>query len=236
MNMRNKRYLVLLALSFLAASAAAQTRGIGLTALGDYSYNTTYGSSAGIDLIADIPVGSRFDCEPALQLTTAGIHTAAVQTRSLFPLDKGALYLKNRIAFKDVARSGMYDACLGLSMGWTCQHLDVEAGMFGRVMDSFGREYHSLDAAMCEPFNLIYSIKGILRKSDSRWNAWASVSNVDLFQLERMWQPIISAGAWYDLTDRLSLRLDAVCKPTGMFHLNAEFYSISARAGVTFKL
>ena len=231
-----RKVLICIVLVAMATMAAAQTRCIGLTALGDYTYTTTYGSSTGIDLIADIPVGPRFDCEPALQLTTAGVHTAAIQTRSLFPLGKSALYLKNRIAFKDVARSNMYDACLGLSLGWACQHLDVEAGMFGRVMDSFGRNIHSLDAALCEPFNLIYCIKGILCKADSPWNAWASVSNVDIYQMERMWQPIISAGGWYDLTGRLSLRLDVVCKPTGMFHLNAEFYSLCARAGVTFKL
>lgn len=231
-----RKILICIVLVAMTTMAAAQTRDVSLTALGDYTYTTTYGSSTGIDLIADIPVGTRFDCEPALQLTTAGVHTAAIQTRTLFPFEKSALYLKNRITFKDVARSSMYDACLGLSLGWTCRHLDVEAGMFGRVMDSFGRDIHSLDAALCEPFNLIYSIKGILCNPDSRWNAWASVSNVDVFQMERMWQPIISAGGWYNLTDRLSLRMDVVCKPTGMFHLNAEFYSLSARAGVTFIL
>lgn len=234
--MGNKSFLTLLALAVLAISASGQTRNTGLTVLGDYSYNTTWGHGAGLDLIADIPIGAAFDCEPALQVSSVGVHTAAVQTRALFPVGKTSLYMKNRIAFKDVARSGMYDACMGFSLGWFCGHVDVEAGMFGRVMDSFGRDIHSLDAAMCEPFNLIYSIKGFLRKPDSRWNAWASISNVDIFQLERMWQPIVSAGGWYDLGSRMSIRLEAVCKPTGMFHLNAEFYSISVRAGVSFKL
>ncbi len=231
-----RKTLIITILTMLAMSAAAQTRDIGLTALGDYSYNTTYGSSAGLDLIADIPVGCHFDCEPALQMTTAGVHTAALQTRSLFPLGKSSFYLKNRMAFKDVARSGMYDACLGLSFGWVSQHFDLEAGMFGRTMDRFGRDIHSTDAPLCEPFNLIYSVKLILRNAKSPWNIWASGSNVDLFQFERMWQPIVAVGGWYDLSDRLSLRLEAVCKPTGMFHLNAEFYSINARAGITVRL
>lgn len=234
--MTSKRLLTVLALSALALSAMAQTRGVDITALGDFSYNTTYGSSAGLDVIADVPAGARFDLEPALQVTTAGVHTAAIQTRLLFPADRSGLYLKNRIVFKDVARSGMFDACLGLSLGWKCRHLDIEAGMFGRVMDSFSRDHHSEYSAMSEPFNLLYSCKGMLRAEDSAWNVWASVSNVDTFQMERMWQPIISAGGWYDLTERMSLRLEAVCKPTGMFHLNAEFYSICARAGLTIRL
>lgn len=224
-----------LTLIVLPAAAHGQERGIGVTALGEYAYNTTYGSGAALDLIGDFEIGSRFDCEPALQFSTAGVHTAAVQTRSLFPLNWGTLFLKNRIVFKDIARSSMYDACLGLSLGLQCRHIEAEFGMFGRVMDSFSRDIHSLDAAMCEPFNLIYSIKGILMPPESRWNAWAAISNVDLFQMERMWQPIISVGGCYRINSRISARLDTVCKPTGMFHLNAEFYSISARAGITFR-
>ena len=215
--------------------AVANTRTRTVTALGDFSYNTTYGFSAGLDLIGDIPIGPRFDCEPALQFTTAGVHTAAVQARTLFPIGRSILYLKNRIAFKDVARSDMYDACLGLSLGWTRSHVDIEAGIFGRVMDQFGRDIHSLDAAMCEPFNLLYSIKGLLRNDSSPWNAWLALSNVDIFQFERMWQPIISAGGFYDLNERITLRMEAVYKAAGMFHLNAEFYSISARAGVSIR-
>lgn len=233
----NKRFfLTILTLAVLTVSATGQPRNIWLTALGDYSYNTTYGHGAGLDLIADIPIGTAFDCEPALQISSVGVHTAALQAKSLFPIGKSSIYLKNRIAFKDVARSDMYDACMGLSLGWLCQHADIEMGMFGRVMDNFGRDYHTLDSALCEPFNLLYSIKGILRGSDSCWNAWASISNVDIFQLERMWQPIMSIGGWYDTSSRMSFRLEAICKPTGMFHLNAEFYSFSVRAGLTFKL
>lgn len=236
--MKKTRYLVFLTLAALAtaSAASAQTRGIGLTALGDYSYTTTYGSSVGLDLLAGIPVGSQFEFEPALQFATSEVHTAAIQARTLFPLEKSSLFLKNRIVFKDVARSRTYDACLGLSLGWESTHIELEAGMFGRVMDRFGRDRHSLDAALCEPFNLLYSIKGRLRAADSPWNVWASVSNADRFQLERMWQPIISAGGWFEPSARLRLLLDVICKPSGMFHLNAEFYSIGARAGVCFKL
>lgn len=233
--MNFRRLSSALAVSLLAFGLSAQTR---LTALCDCSYNETYGPSAGLDLLAGIPTGTGFDLEPALQLTSAGVHTAALQTRTLFHAGRpdNSIYLKNRIVFKDVARSGMYDACLGLSLGWESRHLDVEAGMFGRVMDSFSRDIHTLDAALCEPFNLIYSIKGFLRAPESPWNAWACISNADIFQLERMWQPIISAGGLVMLTDRITLRLDAVCKPAGMFHLNAEFYSMSARAGVSIRL
>lgn len=233
--MTRKLIQIFIVLLSVGAPALARTSGMNLTALGDYSYTTAYGHSAGLDLVAGIPVGPRFDCQPALQLTTAGVHTVALQTRSIFPSGKNIFYLKNRMAFKDIARSGIYDVCLGLSLGWARDHFDLEAGMFGRTMDGFGRDIHTTDAPMCEPFNLIYSIKGMILKADSPWNIWGSFSNVDLFQFERMWQPIVAVGGWYDITERLTIRLETFCKPTGMFHGNAEFYSICARAGVTLK-
>lgn len=221
---------------FAPALVYGQQTGIGITALGEYSYNTTYGHHGNLDLMAEIPYKGVFEFQPALQLSTANTYTAALQTRALFALPAGSLYLKNRILFKDVARSGMYDACLGLSLGYDWDYLDVEFGMFGRFMDSFDRDWHTLDGTICEPFNLLYSITGRIRPADSSWNIYLALSNTDIFQLERMWQPIFHLGGWLNLSDRLRLGCELISKPTGMFHLNAEFYSITARAGITYYL
>ena len=231
--MNKFRIIFVTLLSLIAASAHSQTVPYSITAMGEYAYNTTYGHQSGLDLLGYLPVSSHFDISPALQTSTANVHTAAVQARALFPLGPGDLYLKNRIIFRAVARSGMYDLSAGLSLGYDWDYVEAEFGMFSRFVDTFGRDIHSTDETLCEPFNLLYRIEGRLRPKTSRWNAVLSVSNADLFQLERMWQPIFSLGGRYSITERVGLRLDAVLKPAGMFHLNAEFYSIAVRAGAT---
>lgn len=202
----------------------------------EYQYNATYGHQAAFNVMAVVPVGFHFDFQPAVQASTANYYTAALQTKAKFNLPAGRLYLKNRLVFKDVARSNMYDFCMGLSAGYEWDYIDVEVGMFSRFMDSFGRDYHSLDATLCEPFNLIYSIKGLVRPGSSRWNLTLGMSNVDIFEMERGWQPIFSMGGKFAVNNRLLLNLDAFCKPAGMFHLNAEFYAAIVRFGVTYRL
>lgn len=211
-------------------------KGIGITALGEYSYNTTYSHQGALDLLSTIPVGSHFELMPALQFSTANIYSAAVQARTFFDLPEGRLFLENHFLFKDIARNGMYDACLSFSLGYSWDYLEVEAGMFGRVMNATGSKWMVVDDLLCEPFNLVYSLKGILRPATSVWNATLTVTNTDIFQMERMWQPIIILGGWYDLSDRMRIDCGLLLKPTGMFHLNAEFYSIAARAGITYYL
>ncbi len=182
------------------------------------------------------PCGPAFELEPTLQLCTAGIHTAALQARTVFPLGRGRseLFLGERILFRDVAALGMFDAALGLSMGWRCPWFEAEAGMFSRYLGEFGRDIHSEDETLCEPFNLLFKFKGYVRPASSNWNIYGSISDFDTFQVERMWQFIFTAGGWYSLNDSLTLRAEAVLKPTGMFHLNAEFYYLALRLGVTY--
>ncbi len=229
-----KIILPLVAAVCTSASLHGQAR-YSVSAVAEYQYNKTYGSQGAFGLLADIPVNEHFDLQPAFQTSTAKYYTAALQARALFPLPAGQIYLKNRIIFKDVARSNMYDACFGLSLGYDWDYLDVEVGMFSRFMDTFGRNYHSLDATLCEPFNLIYSIKGSVRPKSSRWNVTLGMSNVDIFEMERGWQPLFSLGGRFDVTDSIVMTLDTFCKPAGMFHLNAEFYAETVRFGLTYK-
>ena len=239
----HKQFPLLVLLFFLAAapalfaqsSRAGHSGAVSLSALGEYDCNATYGSQANFDLLADVPVGERFDCQPAVQFASAGIYSAALQARTLFPVGKGCIYLKDRFLFRDIARSNMYDACLGASVGYYRPHLEAELGMFGRFMDALDRNWHSLDGIMCEPFNCMYTLKGLLRPAGSGWNVSLALTNVDLFQMERMWQPIFILGGNWDCSERLEILADIVCKPTGMFHLNAETYSLTARAGITYR-
>lgn len=230
-----RKILILAILFFPAFTSQGQTLTPVVTAFGEYSYNATFGHQAALDLLADIPVNAHFEIRPGLQTSTAGIHTLALKTSTLMPISAGSLYMSNRFLFRDVVRSAMYDACLAVSFGYKWKWIDVEAGMFGRFMDAFDREWHSTDEIICEPFNLLYRIRLSLKPDTYIWNAYAEVADFDYFQMERMWQPSLVLGGRYDISGRLSIRAEAISKPSGMFHLNAEFYSITGRIGVTYQ-
>ena len=115
-------------------------------------------------------------------------------------------------------------------------YVDVQLGVYTRSMFEFNRDWHSEDEIVTEPFGFLYSIEVFVRPQSSNWNLSFRISDTDDFQIERMWQPLFMIGGRYSLTERLSVLMQAQCKPTGMFHLNASFYGAQLRAGISYKL
>lgn len=114
-------------------------------------------------------------------------------------------------------------------------YVSFQIGVFGRVMSSWDRDWNTEETYNIEPFNLLYRMEVFCRPQTSRWNISACVANIDDYQMERMWQPIFMLGGRYDINDHWRVLLQGECKPTGMFHLNATFYSAYIRTGFTYK-
>ena len=114
-------------------------------------------------------------------------------------------------------------------------YVSVTIGSFFRVMDDWTRSWYSNETYMVEPFNLLYRLEVFCRPQDNNWNLSFLFSNIDDYHMERMWQPLFSVRAWYDVTEHWRLNMGVQCKPTGMFHLDASFYGATARAGFTYK-
>lgn len=206
-----------------------------ITVLGEYSYNLVYEHHGNVDIKANLPFTQHFEMEPMVQISSANVYSGAINTRALFPLPVGKLYLENRLLYKYLRRNDMYDFCAALNLGYRMDYVNVQIGMFGRFMDNMKRDWHTEDETICEPYNLLYRVEVFCRPQTCKWNLSAAISNFDDFQMERMWQLLFMVGAKYSVTDHIDLHLDAECKPTGMFHLNASFYGATARLGLTYK-
>ena len=96
-------------------------------------------------------------------------------------------------------------------------------------------EYSYNETFVVEPFNLLYRVEVFCRPQNNPWNLSFMISNVDDYQMERSYQPLFSAGAWYDFNEHWRLNLWAQCKPTGMFHLDATFYGATFRTGFSYR-
>ena len=94
--------------------------------------------------------------------------------------------------------------------------------------------WHESVNIIVEPFNLCYRIEAFVRPQTSPWNISLCISNMTDYQIERLWQPIFMAGGWYSIDEHWQVNLSALCKPTGMFHLNAKYYAAEVRAGFAY--
>lgn len=217
----------------VASSFAAERYSVEVSA--EYAYNRTYTHFANINIKAQMPVNPYFEMDAAVQLSSANVYTGAFVARPKFALPVGELFLETELLYKAFARNRQNDFCGAVSIGYRMDYVSVNVGMFGRVMNAWDTDYHSEAAYNCEPFNLLYQLWVGCRPDTCCWNIWAAVSNVDDFQMERMWQPIFRLGARYDIDSHWRTVLEAECKPTGMFHLNATLYSAYVRAGFAYR-
>ncbi len=206
-----------------------------VTGLAEYSYNATWKHHANFDVQALMPFNPHFEMEAKVQLSTANVYTGYVQLRPKFALPVGEMFLETGVMYRAVKRNTLGDFTAALGVGYRMDYVSVTIGMFGRVIDDWQRDWHSTESYVTEPFNLLYRLEVYCRPQANVWNLWFSFSNIDDHQMERMWQPLFGIGAWYNVTEHWRVLLDAQCKPTGMFHLDATFYGATVRAGFSYR-
>lgn len=201
----------------------------------EYSYNTTWGHHGNFDIQALMPINQHFEMEAKLQLSTANVYSGTVQLRPKFQLPVGEMFIETDLRYRVVARNRIGDINAAIGVGYRMDYVSITLGSFTRVIDDYDLTWHQQGNYVVEPFNLLYRIEVFVRPQNNFWNLSFMFSNVDDYQIERMWQPLFSAAAWYDVTDHWRLNFWAQCKPTGMFHLDATFYGATCRAGFSYR-
>ena len=86
-----------------------------------------------------------------------------------------------------------------------------------------------------EPFNLYYEFPVNLLPMVEAWDLQLAITNSEIFELERHYQPTFIAQCRYDLNERLGFSMGIGCKPAGMFHLSADYYQSFLNLGVCYK-
>ena len=200
-----------------------------------YGHNLTYGSMANFDVSAYMPINQHFDMQANLRFSTADTYTIGVQLRPKFTLPVGELYLEDRILTNIVARDSYNDFVHSLSVGYMMQYVNIQIGMFTRVIIPLPYEYRTGDEMILEPFNVLYKLEAFVRPKTSPWNISLGIANVDQYQMERVWQPMFYLGGWYDINEHWRVRLSGKLKLAGMFHLNAHYYASEIRVGAEYK-
>ena len=200
-----------------------------------YLHNTTYGSYAGFDIGGFMPINQHFEMQADLRFTTANTHAFGVQLRPKFPLPVGELFIEDRLLAGFYKRDNFNDMVHAIGVGYRMDYVSVQFGMSTRLIIPIPYNWHDVSEITLEPFNLTYRVEVFVRPHTSPWNISACISNMTDYQIERMWQPIFMLGGLYNIDEHWRVNLSALCKPTGMFHLNAKYYAAEVRAGFAYK-
>lgn len=199
-----------------------------------YNHNTTYGSHAGFDFGAFMPINEHFEMQADIRVATTLTHSVGVQLRPKFAVPVGEFYIEDRLLSRVLARDGYCELVQALAVGYRMDYVSFQLGMSTRLILSVPYDWHDGSNIIAEPFNVTYRLEVFVRPQTSPWNISLCASNMTDYQIERIWQPIFMANGRYNIDSHWQVNLSALCKPTGMFHLNAKYYGAEVRAGFAY--
>jgi opacity protein-like surface antigen len=200
-----------------------------------YGHNLTYGSFANFDIDAYMPINPYFEMQANVRTSTANFYTIGVQLRPKFALQKGELYIEDRLMARFIARDQVDELLHAISIGYRMQYIDVQLGVINRVIMPLPYERNTLDKYIVEPFQLLYRVEGFVRPLTSPWNIAIAISNADNYMIERPWVPMLYLGGWYDIDEHWRIRLSGKYKNAGMFHMDAHYYAAEVRVGAEYR-
>ena len=86
-----------------------------------------------------------------------------------------------------------------------------------------------------EPFNIYYEFCADLLNRIENWDLKLILTNCEIFELERHYQPSFIAKCQFHLMPGLGLSLGLGCKPSGMFNLSADYYQAFLNLGICYR-
>ena len=244
-------FLLLLLTPAVQAAAPAKPKPgnqpYSISVLADYGYNVTWGHYGGATLKAFLPVNDHVELTLLGEGVSANVYTASLNVRPKIGLPVGELFFDANLLYSAYQRNRTHDIVSALSLGYRMDYVSAQFGCYFRTISSYDRPWHSMEEMISEPYNLLYRIAGNVRPLCSRWNIYFGLSNFTDTQYERPWQPLFFFGGYYDFapssnfeyTYRAASHFRLLCeltiKPTGMFHLNANFYGAITKVGFAYK-
>ena len=206
------------------------------TAQGVVGYNTTWKWHSGGDIKGALHLKNT-DIHLDLESLTSNVHSVGATVTPYFDVCKnGQVFLDGTLHSRIFSRDKAYEFVYSGSVGFRMRHFSVQAGIFARIMDAMGRNWHSVDNYIVEPFNVLYRVAVSIKGFDNPWDIYFIGADYSEFEYERVWQPIFTMGGRAKVGERLSIVAEGTLKPAGMFHLDANFYAAWLKVGVNYKL
>ena len=223
--MHRLRHLILtffMMASALVVKAQENELELGLRA-GD---NSALGGFAAVSLETVQTFRNDFSISGGVQYNTIGRTSLEARPSYIFDFTWGRLSPEVLIAYTHLASVN----CLAAGAG-AC----VDFGRWSGKLGYYYRLYGGNGGRITEPFNLYYQISVNLLEKAEKWDLDLSMTNNEIFELERHYLPSFIAECFYYPTSRMGISLGIGCKPAGMFHMSADYYQSYIKSGICYR-
>ena len=189
-------------------------------------HNASFGGFGAVSLETVQNFDSGFLLSGGVQYNTIG--RTALEARPAWSVNYnwGVVSAEALLTYRHLASLNSFAAGAGASISgkWVGFKLGYYYHMYGHGGESIK-----------EPFNLYYELLVNLLPMIEAWDLQLVITNSEIFDLERHYQPTFIAQCRYDLNERLGFSMGIGCKPAGMFHLSADYYQSFLNLGVCYR-
>lgn len=147
--------------------------------------------------------------------------------------------IRNQYLYNISAAGNMHDMAISLAAAYSHPYVDVAVGANARMMTPIKMHANTPRSSIWEP-GLVYDIEARIFPIKSVWNIGAQITNMRMYEIERMYQPNFILKGNYRITgegsDNLNLKLMAGFQPVGLMHIATLYYSFFFNVGITCEL
>jgi hypothetical protein len=203
----------------------------------EYGYNYTWENFGALAVVGSFPLKDYFISDIGIKAYTSNIYAFSCNARTIFPKKYGEWRIENKLLYRAFVRNKINEFSGGVLAGFRHNYINVGVGLSARLNSKFGEpSITNQQRYIIEPFNPLYFIECNMIKNSNLWNIGVRVANFDDFQIERPYQPIFTLTGKYSLKNKpLTFFSEATLKPSGVFHLSANFYEIRTQFGFKYK-
>ena len=207
-----------------------------VSAMGVAGYSHTYKWYGGADMQGVLHIDNT-DFTLSLEALTANTYSMTMSVSPWFDVCKnGVVFLDGTMHSRIFGQYKAYEFVYAGSVGFRMRHFSIQAGVFSKTIDALGRNWHSFDNYVTEPFNVLYKLTISIMGFDNQWDVYLTGANFNDFEYERIWEPIYSLGGRWDFKERWSVVAEGTLEPAGMFHGTVKFYEAIMRIGIKYKI
>lgn len=189
-------------------------------------HNAMFGPFAAFSGVVRYEVKDCFALRGGAQYSTIG--RTAVELRPQYFHDFGFGRLSGELLLHYANLNRLNNFAIGVGASLDIRYVWLALGYYFRSMTL-------AESNIGEPFNIYYELGIRCLPKREKWNLNVVLSNSQLLELERHYQPSLSLEGWWYPMPKLGVQLGLNYKPAGMFNITSDYYQFFADLGVCYR-
>lgn len=222
--LQHKRLVIILLMAFCSFLAKAQDNEImlGLRA----GHNASLGCFTAVSMETVQTICNNFRINGGIQYNTIGKTSVEARPSYFHEFSWGRISAEILLNYSNLSTVNNISA--GAGIGLSGKWIEGKLGYYYRLFGNSGNMVN-------EPFNIYYEFYCNLLPETEDWDLQIGITNNEIFELERHYQPSFIAKCCYYPAQNIGVSISAGCKPAGMFHLSADYYQSHVKIGVCYR-